>query len=1854
MSQPDIGQKQGIVRLTDEEFDAELGEVLTHKLRAIIVARASGHCMRVSDLNGSLIGKVALALKADLGEAAQIHILSAESENGNPLKITSTKLVELRNPFPNGCQRPPLLVFVPSDLKASAEDSFGEATFETLNVRTVYDLLFSKILDLFPSQLRMHIEELLKVPKQRRWPWCDSISQSRFLLTIRKNGYEPDIVGASLYELGLIPDFSLLLEPAEAVNRLGRNLACVGKLTQSSRTERGKVLELGLSKEGDTDKDMIRNLGDYFVESGSSDPKSWAAPIALDRSRWALNFDKWNFADGNDYTVQISVKVTGISVDEIKANDSKDGRLANLQGQMVLIAGSGGQQQFKVTFTTQPHPDKVPVVDHFKLQVVSCATGAPIGLTKKRESWIGGKTERSVSFTKIQSFDWEEGWHFVRILAFTKDNDLIPLVDEEGRIITHEVHNDDIPFVAKLNESEQFYVLKNDDVEVETAESSIPKFESLAHALIDLRFKALTDKQDLPDLKDGSVRWAAVASGTSRKTDLIEVHLGKKGLLNIPVAKFLRELELVILRNPASVCWRVRLESQHIGLPIATAINWPVFAETPVFLEARATFFQKVQGEQGNMVSAGRNFPEMKEEILAYAESYLHLLQAALARAERHPEDVSALEAVQMIISADRIDVEIVSVRKSSQTVSLLGPTHPLRAAWLLAWSLVADEWRSCATSVVAGIQRATRDALLLRIKMMHFPSVLTTATGRMMNCIENLHPFWSFYAPADHRSPKSLLAELCTITGIPEPEGTYANLNAGYLAERIRRYVIQHPYAETLTINCFNVGRAKLLADTLLELQRNSDFESLRYDVRLFVPDPEATGVAEDLQGLLSPTSALAENADVFSLPTGNHLAPKLSFSVRSNLEFETTPSIFPANISLLFDVFPAQEITAEKSVPEEEASPIHGLFQDYTVAYEETEDAVFWKRSPRHAKASPLQGADDLSTVLATLAETMSTAAANVAINQCGLRLRPAFVLHLDTRAKALLHHVHEVSDWVFTVDRNLGIEFFDHGGRRDRPEYLIDHSPDLSVGSGPRLVITSRSLAEVEALFARALNERNLGPASNAAHLLRALRSLSGRLALKLVSSVSQRAEALGLALGQLLLDHLGVFKDQVVVPLDAHLDLYRGFGASGSGQAEGTLQRTDLALFDLNPRERLITCRLVEVKCYQSVGGLAAYAELKNRISAQIAQSEEVLRQHFDPSVFGAQDRPDRKVKCQEFVTLLEFYLDRAHRLGTLSDDVWEEAKYFLRTMEQPYRLSFVRSALVFDFEKGGSEAADIESGIEYHRIGRDIIEELVRVSAANADENELPLGGGEAPSIEASTQEFRELHIRTLETISFRTRARERTVDWECLSTSTFDGVTEDGSAPAEPPDRPLIAYPKADSPEVTPVNLSRLLREDGSGAHSAVETTHSPEPSPSAAPDMHQMCRGPGSADGDAQAIETLTPDILIGDTKESPQFGILGQISGRTLGLDLNQTHTISLFGVQGGGKSYTLGSIIEMATMLIPGINCLPRPLASVVFHYSQTQDYKPEFTSMIEGNNDEASIKTLLDTYRSRPHGLKDVVLLAPKDKIAVRKAEYPDLEVLPLVFSSSELQASHWRFLMGAIGNQAVYIRQLNRIMKGLRNNLTISNLRDAIQGSDLSEAQKSLATTRLGLAEEYIDDQACLKDTIRPGRLIIVDLRDEFIEKDEALGLFVVILQIFSEATWEGSRFNKLVVFDEAHKYIDSPDLVAGLVEVVREMRHKGTSILVASQDPPSVPVSLIELSTQIILHRFNSPGWLKHIQKANSSLSNLTSTQMANLQPGEAIVWSSKATDALISQQGARARLRPRVTLHGGGTKTAV
>lgn len=547
------------------------------------------------------------------------------------------------------------------------------------------------------------------------------------------------------------------------------------------------------------------------------------------------------------------------------------------------------------------------------------------------------------------------------------------------------------------------------------------------------------------------------------------------------------------------------------------------------------------------------------------------------------------------------------------------------------------------------------------------------------------------------------------------------------------------------------------------------------------------------------------------------------------------------------------------------------------------------------------------------------------------------------------------------------------------------------------------------------------------------------------------------------------------------------------------------------------------------------------------------------------------------------------------------------------------------------------------GIEFHRIGKDLIHALLE-NCSKPVSVEIE----EEPTVYLLSEQSIP-NVPKLEAAAFIAPKRVRSTSW------TVDELWD------EEPEAP-IPQPIPLSTAEIPVSAQEKQEKQAEPAEQAPQpSTITPEEQGKPTVVIAEL---KGSAQPEIEAPERPAPeptpqtevgyDLMLGVNGDSPQYGLLGEVSGRKVALDLNHTHTISLFGVQGGGKSYTLGTVIEMASMPLDHINVLPSPLATVIFHYSPTQDYAPEFTSMINANSVDEEISILRERYKANPEALTDILILTPANKVDVRRAEYPDIEVKSIAFSASELKAAHWKFLMGAIGSQSMYMRQINLIMRGLRDNLTLDALRAGIDNSSLSDHLKELAQTRLLFASEYIDDNQQLQDLIRPGRLIIVDLRDEYIEKDEALGLFVVMLQIFSEATYQGKDFNKLVVFDEAHKYIENDDLVSGLVEVVREMRHKGTSIMVASQDPPSVPISLIELSSQIIMHKFNSPAWLKHIQKANAALGALTSDKMSHLGTGEAYVWSSKASDESFSRGSVKIKCRPRITQHGGSTKTAV
>ena len=613
-----------------------------------------------------------------------------------------------------------------------------------------------------------------------------------------------------------------------------------------------------------------------------------------------------------------------------------------------------------------------------------------------------------------------------------------------------------------------------------------------------------------------------------------------------------------------------------------------------------------------------------------------------------------------------------------------------------------------------------------------------------------------------------------------------------------------------------------------------------------------------------------------------------------------------------------------------------------------------------------------------------------------------------------------------------------------------------------------------------------------------------------------------------------------------------------------------------------------------------------------------------------------------------------------RYGQLDPEFAHQYLVFLSKLADGYTIRFKELGIVFDFTQMERQKKHFYGDALIYSMGEPVIGEILNTE-----------GTLNTQVLEAMDKEI----INFFEPTHFPTRESDADVVVPVQPVNTPIEPEQDPEyeviIPKKPTEKPVVETPAPevtekpidtppiDQPSVsfkpatetpTPVVEPKPQTEVAPQPVPVVEPEPTPEPEPVVEPTPEPVPVDPN--------YKEPTCDVIIGKNGDSPQYGIIGKMNsnGRVIGLDLNECNTISLFGVQGAGKSYTIGSITEMVLRQFSKVNKLPAPMASVIFHYSDSMDYAPEFTSMVYPNDEAGQLAKLKAEYGAEPGNIKDVVLLAPESQVETRKAEYPDIDVHSIGFDSSELAVRDWMFLLGAMGNDSTYIKELKQIMKSCRNDISLVNIRNGVANSNhMSTSQRSLAEQKLDFAEEYITDGNKLQQYLKPGRLIIVDLRDEFIEKDEALGLFVVMLNIFSSVMKvDGRAFNKFIVFDEAHKYMNNKELVGSITTAIREMRHKGVSIMMASQDPMSLPTEIIELSSIVVMHRFSSPAWVKHVQKAITPLQTLTATEMAALGSGEAYLWANKATDKAITQRPIKISIRPRVTKHGGDTIQAV
>ncbi len=1836
------------VERVHEELSAVVHEVISARLHE----SRPGHCLRVSSLQESVMRELCARLRDEFANTEVVLLLGPWQPASAPYDVTATRLVELRN---EGTR--PLLVFVPPGIKTAAEDSFGVSTFAEIDLRAAPRRLRTLLRNRLPAECQSLTDRAIQYLGETERLISDDDVVRYYLAMLESPRFEGldasehlEAAGAAIYQLHLLPDRGLFTAPDRIKQRLGRNVEVLSTIVDSTSPLLGRIHQLKLKR-----NTIQADLYGFLRHRALGAVEQWGEEIACDAAWEHLAFDRWEFeGETTRDRVRLYVDELDLPARNLDAPIGPDNpRYLDVKR----------TSRIRLKWDTDPKPASVDGLAHFRIEIVSSDTEG--GAIAWESGNIGvGKSAGSTRTRTLKVADFRDqfsdadadGLYFFRVRAYSESGDILNEEDAEAdpRILRDPAN----PAGKRQYESEDvwFWVEEGDPPPADSTRNVT--VQSFLEAQLLTRLAAV-DRGDDPFSESlrpqpDRTRWA-VAKGT-RSEATFNIVFDSQSRYTLTVSNRLRSIESETLRHPENLGrWRLNFSQGEQGMLDAVAVERPFNAPERVpeaFLRARRVVFQAIQGGTDDRLTSTVDLHAIADKVLAYADAYAAWLRQA--------EDDFAGQAIReeggrkrsdaLFLDLDLLEVLMPGEGLDSDRVYLMSPTHPLRMLWHLQTFNLVSSW-------LAEAQKGDQPSVLLNSQIRTYlrhgllpanlPPVLRPTHAGYSEGLSHFYvehtpvtPFWGLYLREDAQDTRTLEARVRTLLGVSRAVAVSGAVGGDVLAQSITRYLVQHPYVHQLKVNVFNPGDAGLIVDAILEVERarlKARLPGLRYELRLFTRGERLDDVGAAVADLLDPERQVSAEADAFSVASDSLLYPKLHYSRGPLHDFEQRPEAYEAHISVLHELFGID--VALRKQEEGRSSFVHGLVQDQVTFFPAGDGQAAdlslleyaWYRQlvPSACRELPGDTAGH-SARIANLLSRLAVLQASVAAGTGQLEaVVPAVCLSLGPAEKALIHTIHSVSDWVLTVDRHIGLDYFDRDVSDSRPLYLLDFRPEYGATSTERLLLTTRSIDEIQRLIRPALEEHELLAGQDGElFFLQMLRSLSGKLALKLLSAPTQVSEALGLAFARLFLEQYALLEDRVVLPLDAHADLFAGGVVGYSGLADVSLQRGDLLLVACDPQNRKLHFNVVEVKFHSDVGGVSGFLALQQRIESQVTNTIEVLGRHFDPDRDPI-DRLDRQVKTRELVSLLSFYLERSHRYGLVTASAREEIRDFLATLDMGYSLECRATGLVFDQAHRGIDVCEEHPGLVFYRLGRDYVERLL----SNGLRRRAAVWGDEAPSAPEISEPETDRQIALLKDTTFYgdpSYERVRTT-FSAVPSHRRPHGHEDPLGHGQTPDGEDAGLPAGPA---TPGES----RTNADAAGTAKE------------PSMKGVELVPGVEDSTG---DRLSCDVLLGDTSTTRQFGLIGMAGGRRIALDLDGTNTISLFGVQGSGKSYTVGMVAEMACQEFAGINDLRSPLATVIFHYHQSQDYPPEFVTMAEENSDLSAIDILARDYAAQPSRLRDVVVLTSADKLAQRRAEFAGLTVEPILFSSSELSFKDWRFLMGVGGSQ-MYMKQINLVMRQLRDDMTLDRLRDRIEASDLTEGQKSIARIRLDFAAQFIDDSRRLAQVLRPGRLVIVDLRDEFIDKEEALGLFVVMLDIFANTGRDAEHgFNKLIVFDEAHKYMDNPDLTGHIVDVIRQMRHQGVSVLIASQDPPSLPQAIIELSSVVIMHRFNSPQWLRHVQKSVTGLAELNATEMAALRPGEGYVWASRSTERVFTQRAVKMRFRPRVTQHGGGTRTA-
>jgi ABC-type dipeptide/oligopeptide/nickel transport system ATPase component len=427
--------------------------------------------------------------------------------------------------------------------------------------------------------------------------------------------------------------------------------------------------------------------------------------------------------------------------------------------------------------------------------------------------------------------------------------------------------------------------------------------------------------------------------------------------------------------------------------------------------------------------------------------------------------------------------------------------------------------------------------------------------------------------------------------------------------------------------------------------------------------------------------------------------------------------------------------------------------------------------------------------------------------------------------------------------------------------------------------------------------------------------------------------------------------------------------------------------------------------------------------------------------------------------------------------------------------------------------------------------------------------------------------------------------------------------------------------------------------------------------------------------------------DIIIGrDKSDLAKFGNRGLVYlgkgyvkmgnytslSNLIWLDVNRSHVIMIAGKRGSGKSYTLGAIAEELCDLPKEVSQNIAPLIFDTMGIFWTMKYK---------NDKEAE---LLQEWNLKPKNLP-VTIWAPygyyqeyeKRQIPVDKK---------FAIKASELSSEDWviTFNLNITEPIAIVIQKIIAELLESKKDFDIDTIIEQIEASKTKEETNQAAIALFEAAKTWGvfakkgQEGTEISELISPGSSTILDVScyssiGTFNVRSLVIGL--VCKKLFNErmlarkkeemqALQHGIDYLNQkekkdtplvwIFIDEAHEFLPMKEKTSAtdsLIQILREGRQPGISLVMATQQPGVIHRDAMTQSDIVISHRLTAQP---DIEALNSIMQTYL---LEGIKKSMSDLPQSKGSAIILDDNSERIypiRVRPRFTWHGGEAPSAI